>query len=375
MSSAESTGGQTWIRDQVLARELCTGCGACVGLCPYQQFHHDRTAVIHECDRTDGRCSAYCPRSPGDLNALRAALFEAADLTPELGAVKGLYMTRATDPALRTRAQHGGTVSALVRLALAQGVISGAVLAEGGGDLPGRGVLVEDPERVEGLAGSKFTASATVAAFNQASQAGSGPIGVVATPCQALALAKMRARPWPGDEARVSRLGLVIGLFCGWALDWRRLRALLAAKAPGQTLVGMDIPPSKHACMEVYTSGGTIEIPIEEVQAGLRESCRTCFDMTCEFADISVGGGRSPEGWDKDKGWNQVLVRTAAGQQLLDLAREQGSLELCEVPEGNLERLKAASMRKKQACLQNLAAKTGSRDQLIYIREEEVLCR
>ena len=71
-------------RGQVLDQDLCTGCGACVGLCPYQQFHDDRTTVIHDCDCGEGRCSAYRPRSPADLNGLRAALFDPADLTPEL---------------------------------------------------------------------------------------------------------------------------------------------------------------------------------------------------------------------------------------------------------------------------------------------------
>ena len=50
-------------------------------------------------------------------------------------------------------------------------------------------------------------------------------------------------------------------------------------------------------------------------------------DMTAEFADVSVGGARSAEGWDVDKGWNQLIVRTAKGQQLVDLAREKGVLE------------------------------------------------
>lgn len=375
MSSTEATRGQAWLRDQVLGRDLCTGCGACVGLCPYQQFHHDRTAVIHECDRLDGRCYNYCPRSPGDLNALRAALFSPDDFIPELGAVKGLFMTRAADPALRDRAQHGGTVSALVKLALNKGLVQGMVLADGGGDAPSRGLCVQDAGQAAALAGSKFAVSPTVAAFNQASQTGSGPLGVVATPCQALALAKMRAKPWPGDEARTERLGLVIGLFCGWALDWRKLRALIAEKASGRAVIGMDIPPSKHACMELYTNAGVIEVPMAEVQQCVRESCKSCFDMTCEFADISVGGARSPKGWEHDRGWNQVIVRTEAGEKLLDLAREQGVLDFMEAPEGNLERLKAASLNKKNACIQSLAAKSGDADDLIFIREEEVLCR
>lgn len=375
MSSAKSIGGQAWIKAQVLGQDLCTGCGACVGLCPYQQFHHDRTAVIHDCDREEGRCSAYCPRSPADLNGLKAALFDPADLTPELGAVKGLFTTRAADLDLRARAQHGGTVSALVRLALEHEIIESVVLAGGGEDLLSRGEVVGDRARVTELAGSRFVVSPTVAAFNLASTQGSGPIGVVATPCQALALAKMRVRPWAGDEQRVARLALVIGLFCGWALDWRRLRALLANKVPGARILGMDIPPGKHACMEIYTQEGVIEIPIAEVQACVRESCNACFDMTCELADLSVGGARSPEGWEMDKGWNQVLLRSAAGQDLMDLARTEGTLEFRETPEGNLERLKAAALKKKRTCLANLEALGGSPGNLIYLSEEDVLCR
>ena len=148
MNENKENQGQAWIKNQVMAQGLCTGCAACVGLCPYQKFYRDQTAIIHECDRTWGRCSAYCPRGQVDLNGLRGALFDPQDLTPELGALKGLYMTRATDPELRTKAQHGGTVSALVALALEQGMIDTAVLAESEKkSLRSRSVAVSDPFR------------------------------------------------------------------------------------------------------------------------------------------------------------------------------------------------------------------------------------
>jgi coenzyme F420 hydrogenase subunit beta len=130
MNDTKENQGQSWIKNQVMAQGLCTGCAACVGLCPYQKFYRDQTAIIHTCDRTWGRCSAYCPRGQVDLNGLRKSLFDAADVMPELGAVKGLYMTRAKDADVRFGAQHGGTVSALVALALEQGLIDTAVLAE-----------------------------------------------------------------------------------------------------------------------------------------------------------------------------------------------------------------------------------------------------
>lgn len=367
--------GQAWIKNQVMDQGLCTGCAACVGLCPYQKFYHDQTAIIHECDRTWGRCSAYCPRGQVDLNALRKIMFDPADLTPELGAVKGLYMTRASDHKIRNRAQHGGTVSTLVALSLEQGLIDIAVLAGQEKNHRSESVAVSDPAKVASLSGSKFSVSPTVAKFNEVSQGDPSKIGVVATPCQALALARMRVTPQPGDEQRVAKLGLVIGLFCGWALSWRELNRLIREKAGTVHVNGMDIPPSKHQVMELYTEKGIITIPMAEVQACVRESCRYCYDLTCEFADLSVGSARSPEGWEVDRGWNQVLVRTEKGQALLDLARAKGVLEFKEVPPENLNKLKAASLGKKNTCVAQLEAVSGSKDDLIYTEREAVLCQ
>ena len=367
--------GQAWIKNQVIDQGLCTGCAACVGLCPYQKFYRDRTAIIHECDRTWGRCSAYCPRGQVDLNALRQAMFDPADFTPELGAVKGLHMTRASDLQIRNQAQHGGTVSTLVTLALEQGLIDTAVLAGRGKNHRSESVAVSDPSQVASLAGSKFSVSPTVAKFNEVSQGGSSGIGVVATPCQALSLARMRVYPQPGDEQRVKNLELVIGLFCGWALSWKELNRLIREKAGTALVKGMDIPPSKHQVMELYTEKGIITIPMAEVQACVRESCRYCYDLTCEFADLSVGSARSSAGWEVDRGWNQVLVRSEKGQALLDLARARGVLEFKEVPLENLNKLKAASLGKKNTCIAQLEEVSGRKDDLIYTGREAILCQ
>jgi len=375
MSDMKENQGQAWIKNQVMAQGLCTGCAACVGLCPYQKFYRDQTAIIHECDRTWGRCSSYCPRGQVDLNSLRQAMFDADDLTPELGAVKGLYMTRATDLQVREQAQHGGTVSALAALALDEKLIDIAVLADSEKNHSSRSVAVSTPSEVASLSGSKFSVSPTVAKFNEISKGESSKIGVVATPCQALALARMRVHPQPGDEERVKKLALVIGLFCGWALSFKELGRLIKEKAGAELIEGMDIPPSQHKIMELRTDKGIIEIPMEEVQACVRESCQYCYDLTCEFADLSVGSARSPEGWPVDRGWNQVLVRSDKGQALLDLARSRGVLEFKTVPQGNLDKLKAASLGKKNTCMIQLEEVSGRKDDLIYTRREAVLCQ
>ncbi len=367
--------GQKELRERVLDAGLCTDCGACVNLCPYAASYQDHTIFIDPCEREEGRCYAFCPRTPTDLQALRESLFDRGDFTPELGPLKGFYMTRAADEQVRNSAQHGGTVTALISLALSESMIDAAVIAEDPGNFLPEGVAVQDARGVQRRGKSKFVVSPNVAAFHKIAKGGAEKIGVVATPCQALALAKMRVKPLPAKDSNIGKLKLVIGLFCGWALSWRELRSLLRRKIGEDSIRGLDIPPSKHHSMEVHTGKGIVEISLDEVMPAVRRACHYCFDMTAEFSDISVGSARCPEGWEVARGWNQVIVRTQAGHELLELARSRQVLEFREMPHENLARLKKASMNKKRAAVKNLADKSGSPKDLLYLDCEDPVLR
>ncbi|SMD11816.1 coenzyme F420 hydrogenase subunit beta [Desulfocicer vacuolatum DSM 3385] len=370
----ESTASNEVVRD-VQQNGLCTGCGACVNLCPYFRNHRGKTIRLFECDRTWGRCYAYCPRTEVNLTNLRKKLFQADDLTMELGAFKGLYMTQAGDETVRNAAQHGGTVTALMKLALAEGIIDSAVVAGDNDQQVACPEQVDGPDQVGSYSKSKFILPPTVGKLNEALKGKAEKIGVVAVPCQAQAMAKMRVNPGPSDAGNMSKLKLVVGLFCGWAFDGSKLRELLGKELGNTAITGMDIPPSRHKCMEVSTENGMVCLPMHEIQTCVADGCGYCIDMTCEFSDISVGAARSPEGWDVDKEWNQVIVRSALGQTLMDLARDRGILNFKEVPSGNLEKLQNASMKKKRSCLAYLAEKSGREDDFIFLSSEDPLIR
>ena len=87
ISNAGKLSCQDLLKKDVLESGLCTGCGACVGLCPYQVIYHDRTVQLHRCDLDEGKCYAFCQRTAVDLSTVRKKLFDIADLTPEIGAV------------------------------------------------------------------------------------------------------------------------------------------------------------------------------------------------------------------------------------------------------------------------------------------------
>jgi len=373
VSRGHSLSSQDLLQKNVLDAGLCTGCGACVGFCPYQVIYHDRTVHLHRCDLDDGKCYAYCPRTDTNLTALRNGLFDLSDLTSEIGAVKGYYLSRATDSALRAIAQHGGTVTALMELALTSGLIDCAVVSSRNHDIEQKGIKVKDAAALRRNAGSRFTVSPTVAAFNQIAAEDTGKIGVVAAPCQALALAKMKLAPHKNDAGSMDKLKLVIGLYCGWSLSAEKFGELLAKNNLGaDELIGMDIPAGKKA-LELRTGNGDKLISLDNVQDCIREACGYCFDSTAEFADISVGSSRSGKNWDEMRGWNQLIVRTAQGMSLIDLAIKHGVLEIQQASAESLKELKMAAARKKKTALKNIIKKSGSAKKLLYLNSRDPL--
>jgi coenzyme F420 hydrogenase subunit beta len=364
---------QIFLKKYVLDEGLCTGCGACVGLCPYQVIYHDRTVQLHSCDLEDGKCYAFCPRTATDLTTLRKLLFEQEDLTPEIGAVKGYYFSQAVDPELRAVAQHGATVTALMQLALAEGLIDSGIISSRNQEFMQNGVIINDREALLKNAGSKFTVSPTIAAFNQLVTEDKGKVGVVATPCQALALAKMKLVK--EDNPKIDQLKLVIGLYCAWTLSAEKYTKLLIEKNIDlESITKMDIPAGKNI-LEIFINNGTKSIPFDEVQGCIRESCQYCMDSTAEYADVSVGSARFAGSWEEVRQWNQLIVRTAKGMELVELAVKRGILEVREATVESLKELKDAAVRKKKEALKNIIQKSGSIKNLLYLNSRDPVVR
>ncbi len=367
-------GSQIKLRKNVLEQSLCTGCGACVGLCPYQVIFHDRTVQLFDCDLPDGKCYAFCPRTPADYERIRRSLFNADDWTPEIGAVKGYYLSRAGNSDLRLGTQHGGTVTALLQLAMGEGMIDAAVVASHNGGLEQEGKRIDDPALLQSYARSRFTVSPNVAAFHQLPENDLRAVGIVATPCQALALARIKTADVK-EYRKVDQLKLVIGLFCGWTLEVEKFQRLLRQHAvSAESIIGMDIPAGKNV-LELKTIQGLTNVPMAEIDACVREACRYCMDSTAEFADLSVGAARYGGDAEEMRGWNQVIVRSASGQDLIDLARKKGILEIREAPVQALQELKNAAVEKKKKALKNIVGKSRSAKNLLYLKNDDPVAK
>ena len=336
--------GPKELLEDVIKKDLCVGCGACVELCPYFRSHKGKTAMLFPCDLAQGRCYAHCPKAEVDLDALAQRWWGKGYEGDPLGNHLAVVKTRAGEKVPAGLFQAGGTVSSLISFALDRGIIDAAVLTDRE-DLIPVPRLVSRGEGVAACATSKYTAAPTLSALNRAVREGCRKIGVVGTPCQVTALAQMRANPLDKPDF-TDPVSLVVGLFCTWALDTRKLLGLLSSRLDLRRVKKMDIPPPPAEVLVIETDHEQVEIPLSEIRPIIPHGCTVCPDMTAEWADLSVG---ILEG---DPHWNTLIVRTERGQALVANASEAGWLLIEAIPPDNLAHLRIAAANKKKRTLQ-----------------------
>lgn len=344
MSRKDKIKGQEELQRVILNKNLCTGCGGCIDLCPYFKSYKGRTAILFPCTLTQGRCFAYCPKVEVDLDDLSRKFFGRPYNADSLGSYRMIMISRAGKKIERADFQAGGTTSSIIYFALRKGYLDGAVLTDREGLLP-IPRFITNPEEVFICSSSKYTAAPTLSALNQGIRDGFRKIGIVATPCQTLATALMRSNPLE-DEGFADPTRLVVGLFCTWALDFRGFEEFISKRLDIAGIAKMDIPPPPADKMEIYMEKGeTVEIPLSEVRELVPEGCSYCIDMTAEFSDISIGVLEgSPD-------MNTLIVRTERGQRIVDEAQKEGYLIVSDIPKENLEHLQWAAGNKKRRAL------------------------
>lgn len=330
----------------VFQRDLCIGCGACTELCPYLRNHRGKTGMLFSCTRTQGRCYAHCPKAEVDLDALSTLMFNAPYEGTPIGIHRKLLTAKAGARVTAGRFQAGGVVSALVTYALKAGLIDAAVLTDREGLIP-VSHLVTNPEEVAKFASTKYMAAPTVAMVNKGQQQGYKRMGIVGTPCQLTAVAKIRANPLQKEEF-ADPIGLAIGLFCTWSLDTRRLLAFVTDKVDVDRIHKMDIPPPPAEIMVVETDQGRLEFALSQIRSLVPNSCSICPDLSAELSDLSVGvlEGRP--------NLNTLIIRTPKGEDLARNAERDGFLITAEMPSENFEHLCFAAGNKKRRAFQQL---------------------
>ncbi|RJP20308.1 MAG: hypothetical protein C4520_11645 [Candidatus Abyssobacteria bacterium SURF_5] len=350
--------GPDELQAEVQQADLCTTCGMCAGLCPYIKEMEERVAVIDRCGRSDGRCYKFCPRTFTDLDALDESVFGAPRSDAVLGSYRSLSMVKAGDAAVHEAGQYGGAVSALLIHALKKHMIDAVLLtkySERKHALP-QPMIARNRRQVLACAGSKYTAAPTLKALRELLESGE-KVAVVGRPCQVTAVRKMQLYD---ESPEVKNISLVVGLFCLWALDYKRYSYYLGQQVDLKKIRKIDIP--KNDDFIVYTDNGNVRVPIEKIKSFIRPTCQLCMDVTSELADISLGSTE----WKDD--WNTLLVRSEAGERLVNSAARAKAVGLQKFPAEREAILREAVGNKKRRVLKELSQRGNENMPLLYLK-------
>jgi len=353
---------------EVIYNGLCCYCGSCGAFCKeYITYENELPKTKKKCYEICGACYDFCPRTFFAPFEVDRAVFGDVRTDNLLGYYQGEILTaRATDAAVRDKAQDGGVVSALLVFLLEHGEIDAAVVSKTSENWEPEPFVATKREDILAAAGSKYTQCPSVLGVGDAFEAGYKNIALVGLPCHIQGMRKVQLSK--GFDVCADRVKLLIGLLCTETFDMAMLTKKL--EELGTSIEEVEKFNIKKGSFIVQTKAGKeIKTPIRKMRECVREACNYCYDFAAEFADISVGSIGS------ENGWSTVILRSEAGEDLMKQAEAAGIIETKKLSEEQIKEVRNLASFKKQENLKHIYEKTEPISILNMLVEPEMLER
>ena len=328
------TGGRTIA--QIVADDLCIGCGLCEALTggrvkmvmtPRGSLRPDRADAFTP--REEAQLTAACPGAVAEARAT-----DVLDTDPVWGSYRYMARAWAGQPEVRYRGATGGVLTALGVHLLRTRRVDFVLHVGADPDRPmrSRWLMSETPESVRANTSSRYGPTAPLAGLASALKQ-QRPFAIIAKPCDLGAVHSLSRTDLRVDEFCVVRLALV----CGGQSRLTKSQAVLADFGlhedeletfryrghgnPGPTVVEtLDERRFVKTYLELWENEAGWEVETR---------CKFCPDALGEAADVAaadIWAGGAPTG--EDEGFNGIIVRTAAGEDLVASAVAAGELVL-----------------------------------------------
>lgn len=239
------------------------------------------------------------------IDAIRVAY--RAEHEKLIGPYRACYVGRATDEETWSRGASGGVTTALLEEAKRSGMVD---------------------SHLTGPQGSHYTLSDNPAVVAIRSIWRGKRYVVVSLPCQTRRLQNLRILGGVGAPSP-----LVLGLFCAHRVEEEGVRLLLKAKGLGpDNMVTFRVKRGERSVLAACDDEKGIYIPQSEWwgkylnYAFIPKGCLSCHDLCNEQADVSLGDAHHirPHA-------NLVIVRTEAGERLVESAIGSGVVQLEQI--------------------------------------------
>ncbi len=335
------------LKETVIEKGLCTGCGLCVGVCPegvweIQWNNGDaEPALTQKACSACGVCVSVCPGKDIPLLELEALFLgnKRDPMRDEVGVYKKAYKACAARSNIREAGAAGGAATALLAYGLDKNIFDGTVVVGFNPEKPylAEGRIVTDSRELVQHARSKYggnpplNAVLSEAVLNR----GLSRLGVIGCPCHVHGVRKMQRLGKPKKIAE--SIQMVFGLFCASQMHFEGTRHLLSEYCGVYALDEIEMIDYRWGEWPgrffVRIKDGT-EFLVDRHEyvyhhlfnAWQRDRCTVCLDHCAEVADLAFGDFWDPNMKPGDPGWTMVIARSDPGLRFLEDAVRDGYL-------------------------------------------------
>jgi coenzyme F420 hydrogenase subunit beta len=330
--------------EDVVAAQLCAGCGACAYASP-ERFEmidcleHGRRPRRRPgaASEDDGDALGMCP---GIGLAQRPETFPpdlVDELLPGWGPVLELWEGFASDGELRFAASSGGASSALALHAIERRGMHGLLHIRARRNVPvlNESVLSHTRDELMAATGSRYAPASPCDRLQEVEDA-PGPCVFIGKPCDVAASAMARRRRPQLDE----KLGLTVAIFCagtpslaGTLELLRRMGATDPSRVESLRYRGMGWPgPASAVFRDASGERRNAEFSYAESWGAILQEyrpwrCKVCADHSGEFADVAVCDPWYQEISPDEPGRSLILVRSERGREAVRAALDDGYIE------------------------------------------------
>jgi coenzyme F420 hydrogenase subunit beta len=330
--------GRTWsfadLEAEVVKKGICGKCGGCVSFCSANRIgalvidergfpsYGDKDKCL-EC----GLCYMVCPQT----RPMKDEVEEQFQWKPPIGHFVDIFSARSAHTEVRERATDGGVVTSLLIHMLEKGFIDGAAVSVSADPLRRKAVVATSREELLLAAGSQFEESPhleevgkgyttyvpVVKSIQEMAPKKISKLAIVGTPCQINAIRKMQALKIAPSDVVI----FTIGLFCMQCFEVGNLMEKTFVKAHKIRVDDIMRVNIKEDFILTMKSGVSLHIPLKEIEEIARPACLACGLFANDYADISVGGLGSPDGY------TTVMIRTIKGKEMFADALYHGRIQ------------------------------------------------
>jgi len=332
--------------NEIVKRNLCTGCGTCVAMCPENalQMVINRERAIYfprtvekKCSRC-GTCLRLCPGQGIQNQRLEQEIFGRKSNDSLLGNCQKYYAGHSTDVDTRFNSASGGLVTALLLFALEEGIIDGALvtkMSENNPLLP-QPFIARTKEEIFAASGSKYCPVPTNVAVREILRK-DGRYAFVGLPCHINGIRNAES----ANETLRKRIVLHLGLLCSVGRSFSATEYLLFRLGIKKEDVSELKYRGRHGWiggMSVIKKDGTETfVPYPTYWTRIWRSyfipmrCTLCDDQTAELADASFGDIWLPEFNGDQIGTSMCIARSEISLNILQKMIAKSKLQLSEI--------------------------------------------